>query len=266
MKTLLTPIEENFWKASQDLIQGIQPQAWIDNYRVDFLIKSKNLVIELDGHDYHKTKEQRTKDASRQRCLEMKGYRVIRFTGTEIHKNVNKCVQETIGFMQTLKTNEIKTYRETGNIAYCQRMQDVITHLCIANGFYPTSEFDFDLTLEMGEYWDPLTIVKSGKMINLWHSCLINGDIFYDPKVVFKIISNPVDGLDEWVPISITQFPINGYATYSICVDPHNAYRDDQTIEITDYEAHFDIANFVYAWSRTLISNGWIDSSSIKKG
>jgi very-short-patch-repair endonuclease len=62
------------------------------------------VCVELDGHDYHKTKEQRTSDAQRQRWLEMNNWRVIRFTGTEVHKNVWSCVKQTIAFLN--KVNE----------------------------------------------------------------------------------------------------------------------------------------------------------------
>ena len=75
-------------------INNIIPQYPILNYRVDFALPDEHLVIELDGHDYHKTKEQRTSDAKRERDLKELGWYVIRFTGTEIYRDVEKCVEQ----------------------------------------------------------------------------------------------------------------------------------------------------------------------------
>jgi hypothetical protein len=63
-------------------------------YRVDFIFKDARLIIELDGHEYHSTKEQLEKDAVRQRYLTRAGYTVIRFTGGEINRSPAGCVAE----------------------------------------------------------------------------------------------------------------------------------------------------------------------------
>lgn len=49
----------------------------------DFYIPSKNLIIELDG-GYHETSEQKQKDAWRTGVLNSIGYKVIRFTNSQI--------------------------------------------------------------------------------------------------------------------------------------------------------------------------------------
>ena len=49
----------------------------------DFYIPSKNLIIELDG-GYHETSEQKQKDAWRTGMLNSMGYKVIRFTNSQI--------------------------------------------------------------------------------------------------------------------------------------------------------------------------------------
>lgn len=59
----------------------------------------KKVVVELDGHNYHKTKEQRTNDAERQRYLQKNGFTVVRFTGSEINKDVNGCVSEVLDIL-----------------------------------------------------------------------------------------------------------------------------------------------------------------------
>ena len=57
---------------------------------------SKKVVIELYGYQHHNSKEKITKDAERERYLQKVGYQVIRFTGTEVYKDVRKCVYEVL--------------------------------------------------------------------------------------------------------------------------------------------------------------------------
>ncbi|WMB74807.1 DUF559 domain-containing protein [Shewanella oncorhynchi] len=93
-------IEKEFSKELGDLADAIESEHWFGDqekhgrYRVDFILKDARLIIELDGHDYHSTKEQLEKDAIRQRYLSRAGYTVIRFTGREINKDPKACVAE----------------------------------------------------------------------------------------------------------------------------------------------------------------------------
>jgi Protein of unknown function (DUF559) len=92
-----SPIEISFWETAKPLIPELQKEVWIDKkYRVDFLIPSKKAVIELYGYKHHNTKEKITKDAERERYLQRLGYQIFRFTGTEVFKDVHKCVNEVL--------------------------------------------------------------------------------------------------------------------------------------------------------------------------
>lgn len=65
----------------------IEPQKQIGSYLVDFLVTfmGEQLVIECDGHDFHeRTKEQAQKDKLRDRTLQRLGFKVFRFTGSEL--------------------------------------------------------------------------------------------------------------------------------------------------------------------------------------
>lgn len=78
------------------------PQAEILEYRVDFLIVARGwragldaTVIEVDGHIWHeKTKAQARHDKQRDRRMTKAGYRLLRYTGTEIHWDVQSCADE----------------------------------------------------------------------------------------------------------------------------------------------------------------------------
>lgn len=88
-----SPLEQMFYElAFLDL--HIYPQHKVGRYSLDFAIPEKMIAIELDGHEYHKTKYQRTHDAQRDRWLYGQGWHVLRFTGTEIYKNLDKCISE----------------------------------------------------------------------------------------------------------------------------------------------------------------------------
>jgi Protein of unknown function (DUF559) len=92
-----SPIEIPFWKAAKPLIPELEREYWIDRkYRVDFIIPSKKIVIELYGYQYHNSKEKLTQDAERERYLQLKGYQVIRFTGSEVHKSPQYCVSQVM--------------------------------------------------------------------------------------------------------------------------------------------------------------------------
>jgi very-short-patch-repair endonuclease len=80
---------------------SIIPQCPIDGYKADFLLLCDfansilKIIVECDGHDFHeRTKEQAKHDRSRDRHLTALGYTVFRFTGSEIHANPEKCVEE----------------------------------------------------------------------------------------------------------------------------------------------------------------------------
>ncbi|RON57994.1 hypothetical protein BK665_02625 [Pseudomonas frederiksbergensis] len=95
-----SPIEDEFSKAASDFAGLIEREHWFGDadkhhrYRVDFILKDARLIIELDGHSSHSTRDQLEKDAVRQRYLSRAGYTVIRFTGREIVRDAQGCVSE----------------------------------------------------------------------------------------------------------------------------------------------------------------------------
>jgi len=60
------------------------------------------IAIEIDGHEYHKTKEQRAHDNQREREIKLAlptNWTLIRFTGSEIFQNADLCVEEVLKFI-----------------------------------------------------------------------------------------------------------------------------------------------------------------------
>jgi very-short-patch-repair endonuclease len=94
-------------RPSFDEAAFIYPQTKVGPYRVDFAIWDASLpfsladprimVVECDGHDFHeKTKEQAARDKKRDRFLQSRGYKVLRFTGSEIWADPSACAEEII--------------------------------------------------------------------------------------------------------------------------------------------------------------------------
>ena len=96
----------------------IEPQVKIGRYRADFLVslsfgdKSILIVVECDGHEFHeRTKSQASRDKSRDRTLQRQGYRVFRFTGSDIFNGSHGCAHEIIGaVMDWLSEQAAKAY------------------------------------------------------------------------------------------------------------------------------------------------------------
>ena len=82
----------------------ICPQRWIGEHRADFAIVHqkhwRRLVIECDGFQYHdRHVQQAQRDKARDRSFLIKGWPVMRFNGTEIHKKLNFCLDDIAGYL-----------------------------------------------------------------------------------------------------------------------------------------------------------------------
>lgn len=101
-----SPLERLFYKlACLDL--RLMPQHPVGKYRLDFSIPDKMIAIELDGHDYHKTVDQRTHDAQRDRWLSKQGWTVLRFTGKEVFHNPGKCIDEICAYINIERVSKL---------------------------------------------------------------------------------------------------------------------------------------------------------------
>lgn len=106
----------------------ITPQYCIGNYRVDFVIykatldewhnggaytypekhKDKSLIIELDSYLWHGSDPtQFTKEKERERELKKEGWDMMRFSGREIYNNIERCIEEVIGYFRDKEEKEL---------------------------------------------------------------------------------------------------------------------------------------------------------------
>lgn len=59
-------------------------------------LKNLKYIIELDGKEYHSTKEQMNHDYEREQNLQELGYKVIRFTGSQVYREPFTCVDKAV--------------------------------------------------------------------------------------------------------------------------------------------------------------------------
>lgn len=60
---------------------------------VDFLLPNR-IIIQADGDYWHSRKINKGKDIAQDTVLYFKGYKVFRFSETEINKSVKKCINK----------------------------------------------------------------------------------------------------------------------------------------------------------------------------
>lgn len=66
-------------------------QYELDGKYADIAFPAAQLIVECDGYAYHHTKEDRDRDTSRDVNFEVLGWRVMRFTGSQINKDPLGC-------------------------------------------------------------------------------------------------------------------------------------------------------------------------------
>lgn len=104
------------WIAECDgLFVSVIPQAETGPYRADFGIlawkdaEQRAIAVELDGHEFHeKTKDQAAKDKRRDRYFAHRGMTVLRFTGSEVHRDARACVEETMACLLAQPVQKVK--------------------------------------------------------------------------------------------------------------------------------------------------------------
>jgi very-short-patch-repair endonuclease len=75
----------------------------VGRYKYDFAHEKWKVLIEIDGHEYHRSLKARQKD-ERKTILAMKGgWLVIRFTASSVYKNQDRCIDEILAICSEYK-------------------------------------------------------------------------------------------------------------------------------------------------------------------
>lgn len=120
-----TEAEKILWAELRNskLDDKFRQQHLIEDYIVDFVCLSKKLIIEVDG-PYHNTPEQTEKDDARTLALNIKGYKVIRFTNDELIFGIEQVLEKirfelssTQAVVDASTTNTISNTNNTTNLS-----------------------------------------------------------------------------------------------------------------------------------------------------
>ena len=91
-----SPIEEQMFNALKK--KGYKPYTQIPcrGYRIDVALyhKRRKIAIECDGKAFHTSPKQVQHDKTKDMVLKKEKWIVLRFTGSEIYKSSEKCVEE----------------------------------------------------------------------------------------------------------------------------------------------------------------------------
>lgn len=86
-------------------------QPFGERYIADFIITypffgaTFTVVVECDGHEFHeRTKKQAAHDRRRDRACQALGYRIMRFTGSELHADASGCAYEVLDAIMEFQT------------------------------------------------------------------------------------------------------------------------------------------------------------------
>ena len=118
---------------------------------------------------------------------------------------------------------------------------------------------DFHLKLKMDNYM-PLVIEKVGPdRISICHYFVVNGDVMYDPEIVFSYRPDIPDC--DWVPLEITQ--PTAYIFGRVCGGYRAKFFTRDGREMVDTSFAHDIAELVQVWARNLRHQGWDEAEVI---
>jgi very-short-patch-repair endonuclease len=84
----------------------ILPKEHNDSHCYDFYIPAMKLLVEADGDYWHSSEEQKKKDVRHNKTAKDNGYKIIRYFGSDIHKNPCKIIQEIIEYGKTGKSKK----------------------------------------------------------------------------------------------------------------------------------------------------------------
>ena len=92
----MTVAERRLWsKIRRKQLKGYQfyRQKNIGDYIVDFYCPAAKLIVEIDGGQ-HYSEENIVKDGARDKFLSDLGFRVLRFSNSDVFKNIEGVVEE----------------------------------------------------------------------------------------------------------------------------------------------------------------------------
>ncbi len=99
-----SPIEEMLYYAIFNAgVVDVRLQYPVGPYRADLAVPEAKLAIEADGAAYHQDKN---RDRKRDEYFQSQGWQVLRFTGSQIHRDPEGCGKAVLFAYQRILLNE----------------------------------------------------------------------------------------------------------------------------------------------------------------
>ncbi|WP_205651888.1 endonuclease domain-containing protein [Bacillus infantis] len=89
---LESPIERRLYDALKSRGEFVRTQVPCGKYRIDIALPGHQIAIECDGKAYHSSKEQKAHDRRKNAYLKANGWKVLRFTGSRISRDLKGIV------------------------------------------------------------------------------------------------------------------------------------------------------------------------------
>jgi very-short-patch-repair endonuclease len=89
-----SPLERRLADALDSQRIPYEREFAVSRMHVDFAFPHAHLAVECDGIRYHGSADARARDARRDAQLARYGWRVLRFTGDEIHSDIDGCIRK----------------------------------------------------------------------------------------------------------------------------------------------------------------------------
>jgi very-short-patch-repair endonuclease len=87
-----SPIERRLYDALQLRGYYVKTQVPCGKYRIDLALPAYKIAIECDGRAYHSTPQQKAHDRRKNAYLRKHGWRVLRFSGRMIYRDLPKVI------------------------------------------------------------------------------------------------------------------------------------------------------------------------------
>ncbi|MEK4799946.1 DUF559 domain-containing protein [Thermoactinomyces sp. FSL K6-2592] len=102
-----SPIERRLYNALKNKYK-VKTQVPCGRYRIDIALPRYRIAIEADGRPYHSSKKQKAHDRKKTQYLQKNGWKVLRFTGSQINgkslRYVLSIIDQTVSESKQSKT------------------------------------------------------------------------------------------------------------------------------------------------------------------
>ncbi|MEO2074839.1 MAG: DUF559 domain-containing protein [Bacillus sp. (in: firmicutes)] len=85
-----SPIERQLYDALTFRGYAVTTQVPCGKYRIDLALVGPRVAIECDGKDHHSSPKAKARDKRKNECLEANGWKVLRFSGRQIYRNMGQ--------------------------------------------------------------------------------------------------------------------------------------------------------------------------------